>query len=91
MPALLVGYCAQSQTGDKSAKKKCRNLRTHTHAHTQNTEDVSVQQTAEPVTECNCEMIIGKSGWWIDWELAMSQPSPLILSEGCFSKGHKNR
>lgn len=51
----------------------------HSHTHT-------VQQTAEPVTECDCEMIIRKSGWWMDCELVMSRPSSLILCDGFFVK-----
>lgn len=68
----------------KSDYNRCRGRWEHFHIHTQCTEDISVQQTAEPVTECNGEMIIRTSGWWMDCELAMSRPSSLILCDGFF-------
>lgn len=54
------------------------------HVHKTDVETRANKQTAEPVIECDCEMIIGKSGRWMDSELAMSRPSSLILCDGFF-------
>lgn len=80
----IAGKIPLTRHQKNKKKKEGEKKRKEGISTTPNLKDVSWLQTAQLVTGCNCEMLIRKSGWWIDCELAMSWPSPVILHEGVF-------